>query len=102
MERSDEDTCVGVIKRVKLSPLDRDPMLLMRFIAKRSRPLYLLDGRSRSFHLLLIKATCVIGDPVDSTSTRSMRDILCAFDPTPHVNPRRLKLKRNVEHSPTR
>ena len=48
------------------------------------------------------KATCVIGDLVDSASTRSTRDIPHAFDPTHHLRPRRVQLKIRVEHSPTR
>ena len=36
-------------------------------------------------------ARLLIGDPVDIASTALTRDDLRAFDPTPCVNPRRLK-----------
>ena len=51
MDARDDATCVCVIKRVKLPPLDRNPMLLMRLM---SPPIAInldcynsIDGRSR-------------------------------------------------------
>ena len=91
MERPDESTWIGVIKRIRLRPLDRDPTIRMH-----SRALDLSRYNS------LLKPRALDGDPVDHKSTRSTHLIDKSFDPMLLIKPRHLHFKNCVGLSPTR
>ena len=91
MELPDESTWIGVIKRIRLRPLDRDPTIKMHPCA--------LD---LSCYNSLLKPRALDGDPVDHESTRSTHLIDKSSDPMRLIKPRHLHYKNCVELSPTR
>ena len=96
MERPDESMWIGVIKRIRLRPLDRDSTIKMH-----SRALDLSRYNSTRYKAI-IKPRALDGDPMDHESTRSTRLIDKSFDPMLLIKPRHLHFTNCVELSPTR
>ena len=91
MECPDESTWIGVIKSIKLRPLDRDPTIKMHF--------HVLD---LSHYNSLLKQRALYGDPVDHESTRSTRLIDKFSDLMLLIMPRHLQFKNYVKLSAIR